>query len=67
MTRTPDTNTEKLNTLYVKRIFLKNKLELQKETFSRTKLDKHYQAFQTTQDELDINQAEIDKLLDGDI
>ena len=67
MTRTPDTNTEKLNALYVTRLFLKNKLGLQQETFSRTKRDIHYQAFQTTLDELDVNQAEIDKLLDGDI
>ncbi len=67
MTRTPDTNTEKLNALYVKRAFLKTKLKLQKETYARTTFDKHLLTVHATNEELEENQAEIDKLLDGDI
>ncbi len=67
MTRTPDSNTEKLNALYTKRAFLKTKLELQKETYARTRLDKHLEAIHRTNEELEDNQTDIDALLDMDI
>jgi hypothetical protein len=67
MTRTLDSNTEKLNELYKERAFLKTKMELQQETFNRTGADIHVKALGKTGLEIEINQAEIDKLLDKDI
>ncbi len=67
MGRKSDTNTEKLDPLYAKRAFLKTKYQLQGETTDRTKLTKHREAQLRTFQELEENQAEIDKFLDADI
>ncbi len=65
MTSSMTTTTEKLTALYKTRIFLDNKLRLQKETFNRTDSDLHFAALKQTRDELRVNQAEIDVLLDS--
>ncbi len=67
MTRTPDSNTEKLDALYARRAFLKTKLGLQKETYERTGDAKHKLAVDKTVNELDINEDEIDDCLDKQI
>lgn len=67
MTRTPDSNTEKLNELYKQRVFLKTKLSLQEETYQKTLKEAHYKAIFQTNYELSQNELEIDKLLDADL